>query len=119
MLVASFAKSTLPFPAHVHVTDDPAWAKKRLLDPKTTPSRPSAWLLHLAGDALIDKYPGRLDSIDARFLVQQLEKVGSKRASSALLRSARTFGTPWCTLSRRVRRRRTSWRRARRRSRRR
>jgi len=71
---------------YAHVTDDTSWARERILDPATAPSRASGWLAHLAGEGYLDKLGTRLDgTADAAWLVVQLEKLGGPKAVRLLL----------------------------------
>jgi hypothetical protein len=66
--------------------DDRAWAKERLLDPKTPPSRPDLLALFIAGEAMIDKWAARLARIeDAVGFAVQITKASGQKAIDLVL----------------------------------
>jgi hypothetical protein len=66
--------------------DDVAFASRRILDPSTGSSPPDAYLVTIAGDALLDRYAARIsDLADPGWLATQLGALGSPRAVSLLL----------------------------------
>jgi hypothetical protein len=71
---------------HAHATDDPAWARARIVDPATTASPIDAALIALGGEALLDKWAPRLATApDPRWLATQLCLLGGDRALSLVL----------------------------------
>lgn len=71
----------------LHVDDDPAWARARILDPATPASVEDLALLPIAGDALLDRYAARIDRlIDRAWLALQLPKAASPKAAALLAR---------------------------------
>lgn len=69
--------------AHVPANER-AWARERIVD--AAPSRASALLVAVAGDALVDKYMARIATeADPLFVAVQLAKVRGPRAVKALL----------------------------------
>jgi hypothetical protein len=71
---------------YAFVDDDRAWARERILSPNTRSSRPDAWLVGIAGDALVDKWSTRLDLTDVHWLVLQLADLRSPTALALALR---------------------------------
>jgi len=73
---------------YAHATDDDAvWARARLADPSTPSSPIDASLAALGGDALLDKWEGRLATApDPRWVATQLCVLGGDRALSLVLR---------------------------------
>jgi hypothetical protein len=71
---------------YLHVVDDPAWARARIVDVSTAASPIDAALYPLAGDALLDKWAPRLaDAPDPRWLATQLCVLGGTRALSLVV----------------------------------
>jgi hypothetical protein len=63
-----------------------AWARERILDPKTSPSRPDLFLLSIAGDGLIAKWESRLEATEPRWLAIQVAKAAGPAALALALR---------------------------------
>ncbi len=72
---------------YVHVHDDRAWARERLLDPQTAPSPPDLQMVAIAGEAMYEKWLGRLASIgDAPRFVRDLARGGGEGVAEILVR---------------------------------
>ncbi len=62
------------------VTDDPAWARERLLDKKAEPSPPDVFLVSIAGEGLLAKYETRLAKIvEAAWVGSELLRLQTSR----------------------------------------
>ncbi len=73
-----------------HVADDPTWLRDKLLDKlpdrKTPASAPDAFLVSLAGEALLGKYEGRLPKVtDAAWVGSQLARLAWSRVVAMAL----------------------------------
>jgi hypothetical protein len=72
---------------YAFVSDDVAWARARILDPKTVPSRPDLFLASLAGPELFEKWAARFDTIaDLGWLAVQAGKGAGPAALALALR---------------------------------
>lgn len=72
---------------YAFVSDDVAWARARILDPGTKPSRPDLFLASIAGPELFDKWAARFDTIaDLGWLAVQAGKGAGPSALALALR---------------------------------
>ncbi|HEY8075427.1 MAG TPA: hypothetical protein VIF62_14985 [Labilithrix sp.] len=72
---------------YLHVHDDRAWARDRLLDAQTPSSPPDLQMLAIAGEGMLAKWRARLSSIeDAPRFVRELARAGGPSVAEILVR---------------------------------
>jgi hypothetical protein len=71
---------------YAHSLDDVAWARERLVSPRTLASPPDVFLVWIGGEGLLAKYEARISQVgDAAWVGSQLARLGSPRAASMVL----------------------------------
>jgi hypothetical protein len=71
---------------YAHATDDVAWARERIISPRTAASPLDAFLVWIGGEGLLAKYETRIGQVgDTAWVGSQLARLGSPRAASMVL----------------------------------